>query len=364
MATNNPFQIDEEGGASGSSELDRLRQQYQKYQTGGGQWQQYGVRSLQGMDLGGNNQANDIYANDNVSRDAAGYQNPLVQEAIRRGIVRPEDAENARWEIENYNDLYYEPGKMRTFDGMAGKAGRADGITGAGPEHSGGVGPGGAMAGAAGASGGGAVGSWLSSSGTSTTGGGGIVGGNRGSELYDMLKARATQGLNIDRNDPVIRGQADAYSANEERARRNYISDVAESDGPYANLQGEKRMAAERMGQRTGAFESELVGRELMAKRQEIAEALAGMAGLLTEEQRIALQRELGLLDNAIKQQGIGIAGRELDIRSQLGQGDLDLRRLLGERGLNDTNDRFAAQLGFDTADRASYWDLERRKGI
>jgi hypothetical protein len=99
-----------------------------------------------------------------------------------------------------------------------------------------------------------------------------------------------------------------------------------------ANIRGEQRMAAERMGQRTGAFESELIGREIAAKRGEIEHALSTMADLLPEDQRLELQRYLGELDNAYKQ-----------------------------NALTSENDRFASQLGFNYADRSSYWDALRR---
>jgi hypothetical protein len=171
-----------------------------------------------------------------------------------------------------------------------------------------------------------------------------------------MLMGRAQQSLNIDPNDPIIKGQTAAYNANEERARRDYISDAAESGGPLVNLQGEKRIAAERLGQKTGAFQAELIGRELTARRAEIQAALQQMGDMLTEEQRLSLQRELGLLDNQIR-------GRELDIRHDLGGRDLDLRQLLGLRALDDENDQFALRLGFDTADRNAYWDDRRRNG-
>jgi hypothetical protein len=125
-------------------------------------------------------------------------------------------------------------------------------------------------------------------------------------QLYDELLSRATQGLKIDRNDPIIRDQADAYSANLERSKRNDLADLAERSGPLANLRGETRLANERMGQAAGAFEAQLMGRELTARRDEIAQALSSMQGLLTTEQQLALQRELGLLNNAIQQQQLG----------------------------------------------------------
>lgn len=187
------------------------------------------------------------------------------------------------------------------------------------------------------------------------SGGGGNGGGSgagglgqldpRIEQLYQTLLGRSQQGLAIDRNDPVIRAQADAYSANEERARRNYLADTAEKSGPYANLQGEARLAAERVGQRTGAFESELMGRELGARRQEIATALSSMQGLLTDQQRMALQRELALLDNALRQQQISLQGQQLGLEG---------------RRLDMQNDQFMRNFGLQEADRASYWDAIR----
>jgi hypothetical protein len=125
----------------------------------------------------------------------------------------------------------------------------------------------------------------------------------RGDALYGQLSARAGQSLNIDRNDPIIRGQADSYAANMDRERRNYLSDTAERSGQFANLQGERRMTAEHTGQAQGQFEAQLMGRELTARRDEIQQALSGMQGQLSAEQQMNLQKQLGLLNNSIQQQ-------------------------------------------------------------
>lgn len=157
-------------------------------------------------------------------------------------------------------------------------------------------------------------------------------------QLYEMLLGRAQQGTAVNRDDPAVRAQADAYAANAERARRNYLGDLAEKSGPMANLQGDARVTAEKLGQNTGAFEAELVGRELTAKRDEIAQALSSMQGLLTTEQQLALQKELGLLNNSIQQQQIGLQGQQM----------------------SQQNDQFMRTLGFNEADRGSYWDAVR----
>ncbi len=64
-------------------------------------------------------------------------------------------------------------------------------------------------------------------------------------------------------------------------------------------------MASERLGQRAGTFEAQLVGQELTAKRNEIAQALQSMQGILTEDQRITLRQQLGLLDQIHQAAGL-----------------------------------------------------------
>lgn len=120
-------------------------------------------------------------------------------------------------------------------------------------------------------------------------------------QLIDQLLARSKQGLDVSRaNNPAIRAASDAYAAQEERARRNYIADAAEDLGPLANIRGEERMAAERMGQRTGAYEADLVLREQTAIRQEIQDALDSLTGLISLDDELALRKELALMDDAI----------------------------------------------------------------
>lgn len=178
-------------------------------------------------------------------------------------------------------------------------------------------------------------------------------------QLFDQLMVRSQQGLNVDRNDPAVRGQADAYAANEQRSARNYLSDIAEQRGPYAtgNIRNEQRMTNERVGQRTGAFESELMGREISAKRQEIAQALSSMQGLLSTEDQLTLQKEMAQMDDAMRKLQLSQQG------SQFGQ-DLGYRYAnLAQQGsqFNQSQqaqqDQFLAQLGLTAADRKKYWD-------
>ena|SRR3990167_9392076 len=139
----------------------------------------------------------------------------------------------------------------------------------------------------------------------------------RSDALYGRLKSDADQSLAIDRNDPIIRAQSDAFAANQERGRRNYISDTAESTGPFANIQGEKRMASERYGAETGKFEAGLLGQELMSRRAQISQRLNSMAGMLSGEQQQELQRQLSLMDQAIKEQQVAMGYRGQDITTR-----------------------------------------------
>lgn len=168
-------------------------------------------------------------------------------------------------------------------------------------------------------------------------------------QVVDSLMQRATQGTTVDTQDPQFRQQADSYHAQVERARRNYVADQAEKLGPYQTgaLQGEERLASERAGQASAAFEADLVGRELQQRRDEIKDALQTMTGVITEDQRRQLQRELAQLDAALRREGLSattaLGSRELDIRDRLGSRGLEIdliRALLQDK-------QFGQDLGF-----------------
>lgn len=73
----------------------------------------------------------------------------------------------------------------------------------------------------------------------------------------------------VTQDDPVVRAQVDAYRAEQERARRNHISDLAErAGGSPVNLDGEKRMAAEKTGQAVATFTADVMAKETEARRR------------------------------------------------------------------------------------------------
>lgn len=164
--------------------------------------------------------------------------------------------------------------------------------------------------------------------------------------FYNMLMGRATQTLNTDwKTDPNIRAQSDAYAAAQERARRNFVSDTAESAGPLANIQGEKRMAAEKAAQASAGWEGQLIGHEIDSRRGEISGALSGIGGLLSQDQQIGANASLANLDAKLKTMGFGLQDKSLNQGWQ--------STLLNQ-------DMAQRQLGLNEWDRANYWDTVR----
>lgn len=154
-------------------------------------------------------------------------------------------------------------------------------------------------------------------------------------QLFKLLMERAQQPTAVNRNDPNIRAQVDPVVAQQERASRNYVDDIAEKSGPLANIQGERRLAAERGGQAAGALEAEVIAREQDARRQEIMQSLGLSAQFMTAEQQLALQRELGYLQDASR------------------TADRDLSR----QGLLQSNDQFLRELALREFDLTNSWD-------
>ena len=77
----------------------------------------------------------------------------------------------------------------------------------------------------------------------------------------------------------------------------------------------------------------------------------------------VDLQRELGIGDLGLRRE-LGVGALDIDrMRTQLQNeqfyADLGLRDKLGQA----ETDRFLAQLGFNAADRARYWDSVTRSG-
>ena len=183
----------------------------------------------------------------------------------------------------------------------------------------------------------------------------------RSDGLYGQLGARGQQGLNVNPNDPLIKGQVDAFNAAQQRSGRDYLSNAAESQGPLANLRGEQRMAQEKIGQNTGTFQAELMQRELGARRDEIAQALSQQGQMLGGDQQRNLQMQLAQMDQALGEANTQTARTGMENQFTLGQGQLGLgRESLGlqRAGMAQNNDQFMRELGlrqWQAGDQSDY---------
>lgn len=185
------------------------------------------------------------------------------------------------------------------------------------------------------------------------------------SELWTMLMNRAKQGLNVDRTNPVIRNQADAYSAQEERARRIGLTEAAEKGSPYAtgHQAGLERLSAAQMGQRVGDYEAQLVGQEIKAKRDEIAQALSEMGDLLTDQQKMSLQMKIAEMDNSLER--LKSDRQDAQFGASLNQNDRQFGADMGFKyaGLGQENNHFLDTLGFNQQKEQNHWDWLQQGG-
>jgi hypothetical protein len=124
-------------------------------------------------------------------------------------------------------------------------------------------------------------------------------------QLLDLVMQRAQAPAFVGRDDPNVRAQADAYSASQQRAARNSVADIAEQQGPLANLNAETRVAQEHAGQASGAFEAEALARAQQQRAQEIQQYLGIWGGLIDSDTAQNLQRELAYLNNSTQQQAL-----------------------------------------------------------
>jgi uncharacterized protein YukE len=193
----------------------------------------------------------------------------------------------------------------------------------------------------------------------------------RATDLYNTLLSRSGQSLKVDPNDPIIAGQVNAYRAEQERGARNAIDAQAEAGGPFANGAAMRRLSMEGAARATGGLQAGLMAQNLQSKRDEIAQALQAEGSMLSQDQQLELQRQMGMLNDALQQQQLGqqlsLGNRGYDIQEKLGAGGLNndlLRTMLQNQQFNanlgSQNDQFAAQLGFNAADRGAYWDAVR----
>lgn len=178
---------------------------------------------------------------------------------------------------------------------------------------------------------------------------------NAGSQATyrDALIKQMTENPIPGKDDEAVAAQVNPFKAAMERQRDQTIRSEAEhafASGGQDYGAPERAVAGERAGQQAGLFESQVVGRELQARRQQIQSALLQFGNTLSGDQQRALQKQLADLDAQLKREG-------LNVQSTLGQGDLGLRRELGTGQLNLgllgmllNNQQFGDSLGLQAA--------------
>jgi hypothetical protein len=112
------------------------------------------------------------------------------------------------------------------------------------------------------------------------------------SQLRNLLMTRAGQSLTPDPNDPVIKAQTDAYSADVTRGGRDFLSQQAESAGPVNNMDAAYRSVGEKAGQATADYRGKLMQGVVDARRKEISDALSGLGGVLSLDEQTRLRQE------------------------------------------------------------------------
>lgn len=201
-------------------------------------------------------------------------------------------------------------------------------------------------------------------------------------------------------DDPALAAQSGAFGVQQQRAKERARSAMAErfaaNGGPGVDsgaFDSELRSLDEQQGEAQGGFDAQLLGDERAKRHQELLQAAALAGNQLSEEEKLAFQKELAATSasqfdrnfaqsaqqwaqqfglegqklaetvrqfdtttkagqDALRQQleifkaQMGEQGREFDVDAELkklginqqgalGQGDLDLRRFLGEGNLN-----------------------------
>lgn len=176
-------------------------------------------------------------------------------------------------------------------------------------------------------------------------------------QLLAILLGRANQSLSIDPNtDSIIGPQLTAARAQGDRVARNQYNDAVEAGSPYSSGAANTMATqlAEKNAQGVNSLQTQLVSNELASRRAEVQNALSEMGGLLTSQDQLALQKELGILDAAIRQQQVG------NQNSQFYAG-LNQNQNQFQQSLNSQNDQFALNYDLNSTTLANYWDWLRR---
>lgn len=143
-------------------------------------------------------------------------------------------------------------------------------------------------------------------------------------------------------------------------AERSAANGTSNSGGFESQLLGLGQDRAAREGQFAGNAVADL-GRQ---QQQDITSALAMGGNLLGDQQRMDLQKQLADLDAQLRREGLGaqtsLGNRDIDLRSRLGEGQLNLGLLSAL--LN--NDQFGQQLNQNALQFGAGLDQQGLLGI
>ena len=150
-----------------------------------------------------------------------------------------------------------------------------------------------------------------------------------GNAFMQLLQQRASP-TPISSTSPQLRQQVDPAVAQLERAKRNYLGDVAERLGPRGNIDVEQRMANERFGTAAATLEADVLGRLIDQQNADADQALNLWSNQLNADAGLGLNRELAYLMNssrtADRNQAMDQFLRELALREWIAGSELDLR--------------------------------------
>jgi len=155
-----------------------------------------------------------------------------------------------------------------------------------------------------------------------------------------LIQQLLNRGMTFDPNDPVFKGQTDAFQRANQRSTARKRAALAERAAARGGINAggfdvdTERLLSEQ-GENEQAFEANLAGQELNKQRDQVMRALEIGAGRLSDQERNALTQKLADLDAAIRREG-------LSLQKLLGMRGLDLQAL----GLGQQNAQFYDNLG------------------
>jgi hypothetical protein len=142
--------------------------------------------------------------------------------------------------------------------------------------------------------------------------GAGAVGAGGGGAFGDSIRARIQQLMSPSdpMGSPVYQGAMRAYDQSQQRGTdrtRNAIAERMAASGQANSgaMDSQIGAAEQASGEASANFAGNLGIRALEGQRDEIMQALQLGAGLMTDEQRLALTEKLGLINANLQQQGI-----------------------------------------------------------